>query len=249
MASLTPRDLARTAWRTMLLQATWNYERQQGIGWAYAFQPVLERLYPDPAIRRARLAEHTAYFNTQPTLASLALGAAGALEEQRAAGDGPDADSMTRVKGVLGSALAALGDRLFWFTLRPFAAALGVLLAAGGSPWGAAAMWCCYDSLHLTLRLTGVGIGYRAGPAVLGGALRTRLETVVRRLALIGCGVLGILVATLLLPPGEPRRVAWQAALLGGLLFGSIAALRSRPSPTQWALGLGVLCLAAAWHR
>jgi len=30
-------------------------------------------------------------------------------------------------------------------------------------------------------------------------------------------------------------------ATIGGLLFGMLAALRSRPSPTQWALGLGAL--------
>jgi hypothetical protein len=106
----------------------------------------------------------------------------------------------------------------------------------------------CYDSIHLTLRFAGIGIGYRAGPGVLGGALRDRLEGLVRRIAVLGCGVLGMLVATLLLPPGSERTVAWQATLLGGLLFGSITALRSRPSPTQWALGLGALCLVAAWR-
>jgi PTS system mannose-specific IID component len=249
MPALSRGDQWRVAWRTMFLQATWNYERQQGLGWAWAFQPVLERLYPDAAQRRERLAEHTAYFNTQPTLASLALGAAAGLEEQRAAGTGPDADGMARVKGVLGAALAALGDRLFWFTLRPFAAALGVLMAVGGSPWGALVLWLCYDSLHLTLRFAGVGMGYRAGPAVLSGALRDRLEGLVRRVAVLGCGVLGILVATLLMPPGGVRMLAWQASLLAGLLFGAIAALRSRPSPTQWGLGLGALCLVAAWRH
>ena len=70
--------LLRMALRANLLQATWNFERQQGVGWAYALQPALEALYRDPAERCARLAEHTAYFNTQPTLASLALGAAAA---------------------------------------------------------------------------------------------------------------------------------------------------------------------------
>ncbi len=248
MPALTATDRLRVAWRSMCLQATWNYERQQGIGWAWAFQPVLERLYPDAAERRARLAEHTAYFNTQPTLASLALGAAAQLEEQRAAGEGPGADAMARVKGVLGSALAAIGDRLFWFTLRPFAAALGVMLAVGGSPYGALALWLCYDSVHLTLRFAGVGMGYRAGPAVLGGVLRGRLEGLVRRVSVLGCGVLGMLVAALLLPPEGARTLVWQAALLGGLSFGGIAALRSRPSPTQWALGLGALCLVAAWR-
>ena len=117
MGRLKHRDLARMAVRSLFLQATFNYERQQGLGWAWALQPALERLYPDPAERRERLAEHTAYFNTQPTLASLALGAVAGLEERRAAGEGPDAAAVARIKSVLGSSLAALGDRLFWFTM------------------------------------------------------------------------------------------------------------------------------------
>ena len=145
MVRLTDGDLARVAARTPLLQATWNYERQQGLGWAWCFAPVLARLYPDPAARRARLAEHTAYFNTQPTLASLALGAVAHLEEQRAAGLLSEEDAIPRVKSMLGSALAALGDRFFWFTLRPFVACLGVWLAIDGSWVGALALWMCYE--------------------------------------------------------------------------------------------------------
>src|SRR5215510_12383481 len=105
MSTLRRSDLARVAWRSMLLQATFNYERQQGIGWAWALSPALERVVPDPAERRERLAEHTAYFNTQPTLASFALGAVARLEESRAAGGGVDAASMARLKSTLGSTL------------------------------------------------------------------------------------------------------------------------------------------------
>src|SRR5512132_2870439 len=151
MARLRPGDLWKMALRASLLQATWNYERQQGVGWAFGLQPALRRLYPDRNERCERLAEHTAYFNTQPTLASLALGAVAALEEQRAAGNGPDAAGMARVKSALGSSLAALGDRLFWFTLRPFAACLGLVFAARGSWVGALLLWLSYNSLHLLL--------------------------------------------------------------------------------------------------
>ena len=79
MPALGSGTLLRMALRANLLQATWNFERQQGVGWVYALQPALEALYRDPAERRERLAEHTAYFNTQPTLASLALGAVAQL--------------------------------------------------------------------------------------------------------------------------------------------------------------------------
>src|SRR5262245_32283162 len=109
MARVTGSDLARVTARTPWLQATWNYERQQGLGWAWGFAPVLERVYPDAAVRRAKLAEHAAYFNTQPTLASLALGAVARLEEERAQDPASDSEGIARVKALLGSALAALG--------------------------------------------------------------------------------------------------------------------------------------------
>jgi mannose/fructose/N-acetylgalactosamine-specific phosphotransferase system component IID len=249
MDRLTGREFWRMALRANLLQATWNYERQQGLGWAFCLRPALERLYPDAETRRARLAEHTAYFNTEPTLASFALGAVAALEEQRAAGGEPDADAVGRVKNVLGSALAALGDRLFWFTLRPFAACLGVALAASGSRWGALVFWVCYNLLHLGLRGFGVERGYRAGPEVLGGSLRGRLEGVTRLLCITGTALVGVVVAILLVPTGEPRGLVFQVALAGGLTVGLVTAQRARPSPTQWALGVGVLCLTAAWLR
>jgi PTS system mannose-specific IID component len=249
VSRIQPSDLRRVAWRTLLLQAAFNYERQQGIGWAYAIDPALRRLYPDEATRRERLAEHTAYFNTQPTLASFALGAVTALEEQRAAGDPVDAATIARVKSALGAALAAIGDRLFWFTLRPFAACLGVLFAVLGSPFGAIALLLSYNAVHLVLRFAGVGIGHAEGPAVLGGGLRDRLEALVRHLGLLGSVLIGVLVAALLAPGGEPASLTFQATLIGGLLFGILAALRSRPSPTQWALGLGALCLLVGFRH
>ena len=248
MARVTGTDLARVTARTSLLQATWNYERQQGLGWAWCFAPVLQRLYPDAATRRARLAEHTAYFNTQPTLASLALGAVARLEEQRAM-TGSDDDGVARVKTLLGSALAALGDRLFWFTLRPFAACLGVLLALQGSWAGALALLVCYNAFHLTLRLRGVAWGYRLGAEVLSEGLRGRLERAVRTTATFGAALVGLLVAALLVPGGVPQSLTFQATLAGGLTLGLITAQRSRPTPTHWALGAGVLCLVAAWFR
>jgi PTS system mannose-specific IID component len=249
MARVTGSDLARVTARTPLLQATWNYERQQGLGWAWCFAPVLERLYPDTATRRARLAEHTGYFNTQPTLASLALGAVARLEEERAQDPAGDGDGILRVKALLGSALAALGDRLFWFTLRPFAACLGVLLALHGSWAGALALVLCYNAFHLTLRLRGVAWGYRLGAGVLSEGLRGRLERAVRTTATLGAALVGLVVAALLVPGGMPQSLTFQATLAGGLTLGLITAQRARPTPTHWALGAGVLCMVAAWFH
>jgi len=248
--SLDRGTLLAIGLRANLLQAAWNFERQQGLGWAFALEPALRRLYPVREERLARLAEHTAYFNTQPTLASIALGAAARVEEERARGTGGDAASMARLKAALGSTLAALGDRLFWFSLRPFAAAVGVLVAMvhPSHGWGAWALWLVYALPHLALRFGGVGWGYTAGPAMLSGAFRERLERAVRWLALMGCVVLGVALAWALAPGGEPRPIAVQCALAVGLGAGLLTAQRARPSPTRWALAFGLLGLILAWR-
>src|SRR5260370_31301529 len=152
------------ACRASMLQATFNYERQQGIGWAWALEPALARFYPDPVGRRERLAEHTAYFNTQPTLASPVLGAVAHLEERRAAGQGPDGEGIARMKSVLGASAAALGDPLFWFTLRPFAACLGVLLVPAGPGVGGLVLWLRYDIVHLAGRHAAGARSFPPGP-------------------------------------------------------------------------------------
>jgi mannose/fructose/N-acetylgalactosamine-specific phosphotransferase system component IID len=247
---LTRGTLFAIGLRSNLLQAAWNFERQQGIGWAFALAPALRRLYPDRAQRLAKLAEHTAYFNTQPTLASLALGAAARAEEGQAE-HGDDPAAMARLKAALGSTLAAMGDRLFWFSLRPFAAAAGVLLAIvhPERPWGALTLWSLYALPHLGLRFSGVVWGYDAGPSVLSGAFRDRLESAVRWLAVLGCALLGVAFASALAPAGEPRPIAVQCALAGGLGLGLVTAQRARPSPTRWALALGVLGLFLALRQ
>src|SRR5262249_61523597 len=169
-----------------------------------ALAPALRVLYPESGERLERLAEHTAYFNTRPTLAAIALGAAVRVEEDPSAGGGGDAASMARLKSALGSTLAALGDRLFWFSLRPFAAAVGVLLGMvhPSHGWGALSLWLVYSVPHLTMRFGGVRWGYAAGPAVLSGAFRERLETALRWLALLGVVVVGVGLAWARAPAG-----------------------------------------------
>jgi PTS system mannose-specific IID component len=242
-------DLTRMGVRASLLQATWNYERQQGLGWAFGLKPALERLIPDPAARAVRLAEHTAYFNTQPTLASIALGAVARVEEDRLDGAPVDDDMVARVKGSLGSALAAIGDRLFWLTLRPWAAVLGVMVALVAEWRGALAMWLCYNVVHLLVRWRGVSWGYREGPSVLSGNLRSAFERLLQRLGATGAAMTGVLVAMFLVPGGDPRNPTFQVLLMAGLMLGLLTTTRARPTPTQWALGFGTLTLVAAWLR
>jgi len=90
--------------------------------------------------------------------------------------------------------------------------------------------------------------GYEAGPGALTGAFRERLERAVRILAVLGCAVLGVAFAWALAPGGDPRPIAVQSALAGGLGFGLITAQRARTSPTRWALLLGAIGFGLAFR-
>ena len=50
-AELTKKDINRVAWRSMLLQASFNYERMQASGWLYGLLPALKKIHvlADPA--------------------------------------------------------------------------------------------------------------------------------------------------------------------------------------------------------
>ncbi len=41
---LTDRDLRRVFWRSCMLDSSWNYERQQNIGYSFGIVPVIEEV-------------------------------------------------------------------------------------------------------------------------------------------------------------------------------------------------------------
>ncbi|HWN82795.1 MAG TPA: PTS system mannose/fructose/sorbose family transporter subunit IID [Candidatus Udaeobacter sp.] len=129
--------------RGLLLQAGWNRERMQGLGFTFALLPWLPR---DPAARPAFIRRHLAYVNTSPPLSGWLLGMVAAEEERLQAEpaplelEGPAAEvafaarSQARTetwKRRLESPLAAIGDRIFWGWLRPLMGVFGLFLLLG----------------------------------------------------------------------------------------------------------------------
>ena len=44
---ITKQDLNKVFWRSHLIQGSWNYERQMGLGYAWSMMPVLRKLYKE----------------------------------------------------------------------------------------------------------------------------------------------------------------------------------------------------------
>lgn len=229
-------DLARVSSRALYLQAFLTAERMQGPGFAFALLPILRRLYK-AGDRGEALRRHLGYFNTHPVLAGCVLGAVARLEEKRARGEAVPVEQIETLKRGLASPLAALGDPLFWVTLRPLAGLLGVLgmglLPVLDRPGPDLRVLLCplivlltYNAVALPLRVSGVARGYLHAeePLVLLRALRLReWQATLERIGAFAYGVVAALTVMLLLESaaGEGRGpVVHAAPLVLGAIVG-----------------------------
>ena len=154
--------LARVFWRCLFLQAAWNRRGMQNLGFAYAIDPALRRLYADPGRRAEALRRHLATFNCHPYTATAIVGGAIHHEERVAAGLEPGQGPLA-YKQTLQGPLAAVGDGFFWTALRPF---FGALAAVGALLFGVPAIVAAlavYNAIHLALRVGLFRAGYRRG--------------------------------------------------------------------------------------
>ena len=74
--ALATRSRNAVWWRQFLLQGCWNYEGMQNVGFAYAILPALRDFYagrPEEALKAVK--RHLEFFNTQPAMGALILGA------------------------------------------------------------------------------------------------------------------------------------------------------------------------------
>ncbi len=129
MASPTGRldrsDLRAAFWRYFWsFQISWNYERMQALGFAYAMEPVLRKLFPNDEEYEAALQRHLVFFNTNPVVgAPLILGSAIAMEEVGAPA------SAEGVKIALMGPLAGVGDTIIWALYNSIIFTIGASMA------------------------------------------------------------------------------------------------------------------------
>ncbi|MBA3496551.1 MAG: PTS system mannose/fructose/sorbose family transporter subunit IID [Gemmatimonadales bacterium] len=158
-------------WRAMLrllaVQGTWNYERMLGVGMGYAAEPLLEDLkVVDPVRHGEAVVRSTEFFNCNPNLAGLALGATTRAEYEGIAGA-----QIARLRTALCSPLGALGDELFWAGLVPALVGLALIAAVLGAPWWAiVGLLVLYNLVRLGTAVwalrTGLDAGMRIGAAI-----------------------------------------------------------------------------------
>jgi len=204
--------------RLFTIQAAWNYERMQGVGFGYAAEPSLRGLggAEDPAYREA-LARQTQFFNAHPYLAGLAVGAA-----VRAELEGAPPEKIMRLRSALCGPLGAIGDRFFWASWLPACAAVGIMLVAfGARAWAVLAFLVLYNAAHLAFRGWALSTGWAHGLQVASALSSPALRLAGR----IATPLAGLVVGAVL-----PIAFAWQ--------------LHHAPRPTALAAAAGAVLFA-----
>ncbi|TCP96810.1 PTS system D-mannose-specific IID component (Man family) [Cricetibacter osteomyelitidis] len=193
---VTQSDLNAVVLRSNLFQGSWNFERMQALGFAYAMAPVIKRLYPDPNSeeRKNAVKRHLEFFNTQPFVAAPVLGVTIAMEEERANGKEIDDAAINGIKVGLMGPLAGVGDPIYWGTARPIFAALGATLALNGDILGPILFFLLFNLVRLATRYYGVTYGYKKGLDVVGDMSGGLLQKLTEGASILGLFIIGALV-------------------------------------------------------
>jgi PTS system mannose-specific IID component len=201
-------DYLLAFFRTFSLQASWNFERYLNYGFAFVMAAILKKIYPDPAERAQALTRHLEYFNTHPYMASFVLGAAIRMEREKQllprARQKQKGDEISALKMGMMGPLAALGDNLFWATIRPYCGLLAVILVLTrafpmeGQYWLVPLIYLAvFNVPHLGVRLAGFVLGYKHGDQMALTLRRFNFQKVIRGLKLASTLLLGVLIVFL----------------------------------------------------
>ncbi|HWB28300.1 MAG TPA: PTS system mannose/fructose/sorbose family transporter subunit IID [Chitinophagaceae bacterium] len=199
-APLLSKNIIRSLFfRSLALEANFNFETWQNSGFAFCIIPVLKKFYTTKQGMAAALKRHLQFFNTSPYGSTLIIGITAAMEEQNSTSKDFDEESINSVKLGLMGPLAGVFDSLFWGTFKVIAAGVGTSLAIKGNILGPILFLLIFNIPHLVLRYNLAFIGYNTGTKFLQNLARTNvMDRLTAGAAILGLMVIGAMTATLM---------------------------------------------------
>ena len=185
----------RTFLRSFLLQASWNFERLQNLGFLFMMLPGLRTIYR-AGIPEDVLDRHKQYFNAHPFFAPMIAGATLRLEASLAT-KGNDQVDISAFKQMVMAPLAAIGDSLFWGGIRPLASIIALFMALHGSLWAPVIFLALFNLPHFLCRGGGLMLGYLGGLSAIETIQRFHLPDLSVRCKEGSIILLGVLCAFL----------------------------------------------------
>lgn len=182
--------------RSLSLEYSWNYERQQHMGYCFAMLPAIQKIYDKKEEQIEAAKRHMEFFNTTPYVSTAVMGISAAMEESNSETDDFDTASINNVKVALMGPLAGIGDSMFWGTLRVIATGIGTSLALQGNILGPILFWLIYNIPAFAVRYLCLKFGYNFGTSFLTKVEESGLMPKVT----YGAAVLGLMVIGAMIP-------------------------------------------------
>ena len=192
--TLSKSDRLKVCLRSTFLQGSWNYERMQNGGYAFAMIPAIKKLYKEKTEQIAALKRHMEFFNTHPYVASPIVGVNLALEQEKANGAAVDDAAIQGVKVGMMGPLAGIGDPVFWFTMRPILGAMCASIAMDGNMLGPVLFFLLWNILRFGFMWYTQEFGYKVGGQITENLSGSMLTNITRGASILGMFVLGALV-------------------------------------------------------
>jgi len=187
---ITKKDLTKMAWRSLFLQASFNYERMQAAGWLYSLLPGLKKIHKDEGDLSDAMQDHMEFFNTHPFLVTFIMGIIIAMEENK-----ESRETIRGIKVATMGPLGGIGDALFWLTLLPISAGIGASMAMQGSAAGPIFFLVVFNVVHFLLRFGLMYSSYNQGVKAIP-MLKENTQRISHAASIIGVSVVGALIAS-----------------------------------------------------
>ncbi|WP_027416516.1 PTS galactosamine transporter subunit IID [Aneurinibacillus terranovensis] len=187
---LSKRDITKLGLRSVLLQASFNYERMQAGGWLYSMLPFLKKIYKNDKQGLANaMKDNMEFINTSPPIVSFLMGLLLSLEESK-----EDRKTIQGLKVALFGPLAGIGDAIYWFTILPITAGITASFCKDGNILGPIIFFLVYLAIFL-MRIFWAHTGYTLGTKAIV-KIKENSEVISKAASILGVTVIGGLIAT-----------------------------------------------------
>ena len=187
---LNKKDITKLAFRSLFLQASFNYERMQAGGFLVSQLPTLKKIYKDDKEGLSNaMQDNLEFINTHPNLVGFLMGLLISMEESH-----EDRSVIKGLKVALFAPLAGIGDAIFWFTLLPIVAGICASMATEGSVLGPMIFFGVYLVIFF-MRIFWTHLGYDLGTRAVS-TIKDTSAIIGKAATVLGCTVIGGLIAS-----------------------------------------------------
>ena len=188
--------------RTFFLQALWNFERLQNIGFLYIIYPVFKSLYKDKEQRKQALLRHIGFFNTNPYMINIIIAMVINSETNIACGKEQNIKKPEMIKSVMAGPVAAIGDSFFWGTWRPFVSFVSILMIIlSMNMFSVSLFWIApiifivlYNVVHLSFRYWSLVISFRLNEKMIKLISKLELKYIGDTFRIIGLIIISLAI-------------------------------------------------------